>query len=110
MKLNTEMLRERVAEDAAKNIDSIVREFHERNEEAREFIRASVVDPRNWRRISKYRDDNDLEDNYGVHGFPPGSRGWMRVFDCRPLDDQLRCYVLSDPEDSSIVMINFEGE
>lgn len=110
-KLSTDELRPEVARLAASRIDDIMSEFVPGTED-RAVMLANVSDPKNWKRIQKYRDDNDLVDNYGLAAgsYPAGSRGWMRVFDCKPLDDQLRAYVVTDPDDKVIVSCEFEGE
>jgi len=36
--------------------------------------------------------------------------GYERVFDCRPYEQQLRCYVYTDPTDTHIVRYVFQTE
>lgn len=110
-KLTTGTLRPEVAKLAASKIDAIMGEFVPGTED-RSVMLANVSDPKNWKRVEKRRDDNDLVRAYGLNpgSYPDGSRGWVRVFDCGPLDDQLRAYVVTDPDDSVIVSCEFEGE
>jgi hypothetical protein len=56
----------------------------------------SLRNPKNWRRIHKSR---------GFLG-----RGWERIFDYRPAEDQLRLYVYSDDADETVVEYFFSAE
>lgn len=63
---------------------------------ALEELAPILTNPKNWKRISKY---------YG------GTEGDLqRIFDCRPLDDQLRLYVLTDRADTKVLRYTFRSE
>ena len=36
--------------------------------------------------------------------------GFVRLFDCKPFNDQLRAYVYSDPTDTHILKVEIVGE
>lgn len=58
-------------------------------------LKGKMTEPSNWKQISKVRtDDNKIE----------------RIFDCKPLEDQLRCYILTDSSDTRIVELYFQTE
>jgi len=56
---------------------------------------------RNWKRISKAKVGKFTR-------FPEDSV--ERVFDCKPLEDQLRAYVITDATDDQILSLVVQGE
>lgn len=56
-----------------------------------------------WKRETKtHLDDPVIFAPYGDH--------WERCFDCRPLDGQLRAYIITDPTDANIVAVRISQE
>jgi len=73
--------------------------------EMRILFLAKMANEKNWKRKDKRGCDTAHGEAYGV---PIGS--WERCYDCTPLDDELRCYVISNKEDTQILHIRFAGE
>ena len=53
-----------------------------------------MINPSNWKRICKFQHGNEIE----------------RIFDCRPLDDQLRLYVYTDLAEQKVLRFKFQTE
>lgn len=93
MKITTEQCKQLIVKFCADNKDYINRQF---TENLSEEIYSKVLEPRNWRRRSK--------------GMDYSGRGIERSFDCRPLDDQLRAYVITDVTDEKVLGLTVQGE
>ncbi|OPZ36144.1 MAG: hypothetical protein BWY99_02077 [Synergistetes bacterium ADurb.BinA166] len=89
-KMTTDILRVKVAAKAVEDLGRIQSFFHPESVPVE-----ALASPRNWSRLSKERSEDG---------------NWLRVFDCRPLDDQLRAYVFTDVSDGNLLSITFEGE
>ena len=49
---------------------------------------------KNWKRMSRKRDEKFI----------------VRSFDCRPYDDQLRAYVITNDADETVISVVIQGE
>lgn len=93
MKYTTESLRDVIALWCQGHTEHVRAQFVPDDESQEEAVRASGL-PKNWRRRSKER----------------VAAGILRGFNCYPLDDQLRAYVTTTPDDSTILSIEVIGE
>lgn len=95
MMWNTELLRGELVQRATDaEVSSILCGFCEQTDGAHKELAAAMRKATNWRRMYKRRENGMIE----------------RVFNCAPLDDQLRAYVYTDLGDSNIVDVRFETE
>lgn len=91
-KLTSEAIKLLIVSHAKENQDLIIFQFCEGN--SVEII-DSATKAKNWKRIIKRVTE---------------SGNIQRVFDCLPLDDQLRAYVTSNSTDTEILKIEIIGE
>lgn len=90
-KQTTERLRSVIALFAKSSAAHITAQFVPPSPEAA----AAATVAANWRRITKQCLPNGCIE---------------RVFDCRPLDDQLRATVITDSRDTAVLSVSIEGE
>jgi hypothetical protein len=82
--LNTEDIKNKIPEWLTRSeIDRLKSEFVSEEPEFYNSFESVVSNPKNWKRIIKKKVENGIE----------------RVFDCKPLDDQLRFYIITNNED-----------
>jgi len=77
-----------------KKTDSLGQVVYPTNSEIKEY-RDNALELKNWKRISKFKDEDKCV---------------IRVFDCKPFDDQVRAYVKSNKNDTEILGIKIIGE
>jgi hypothetical protein len=92
MKIDSAACKEAIASYCKVFADRVAREFSPPLGSADV---AQAFKPGNWKRICRERSE---------------SGGVVRIFDCRPFDDQLRAYVEASPAGDSIVGITVQGE
>jgi len=103
-KVTTKFLKEFIVSNLKDNIDEIIRtEFCDLEEGDDKEIRDAALDERSWKRFSKRKETHPLIIRYEIGEI-------HREFDCRPLDDQLRALIITDPSDSKILSITVGGE
>jgi hypothetical protein len=97
-KMNSQDIKKHIALRASQSPGEIDAQFGP--EDGDTPSKAAVV-AANWKRMSKRR--------VGKYArFPEDC--WERGFDCKPLDDQLRAYVITDSLDENILSIVIQGE
>jgi hypothetical protein len=87
-KLTTEIIKNMIVEHVRDNEDIIAKEF------IPEEDMTDAMNAKNWKRMSKRKENEN----------------WIREFDCKPYDDQLRAIVFSDFSDTRIVNMVVQGE
>ncbi len=91
MKISTGQCKNLIVQEITNSISKIL-SFGFSQSEAEEALKVS-----NWKRESKGKQ----------FGEGPNIE---RAFDCRPLDSQLRAYVITDPTDTIVIHISISGE
>lgn len=103
-KLTSALLKQRIVDDAIAQIDMIVRQFCG-PDDTRDNILKAVRSTKNWKRIEKEKLPSGVA---AYHGYVTGTV--RRIFDCNPLDDQLRAYVYTDATDTQVLEIRISAE
>ena len=88
-------------------INEILKKCKERKEQIRnEFVPplrdeelAFMFDPQNWEILNEEPDE-----------FIFGKKVMERIYNCEPLDDQLRAYVYTDMKDKTILKVEVQTE